>query len=1217
MTGRTWLLLALLPVTACVGPEGEGLLPTPDGTGPRVIWDSKVKPLPDLPLPNNAATRLDPTSPTGRRINLSLQASTQAESLVRSKANTMDGFGTFSPVWVSFDKALDVEKFRDDMLDEDPNNDPVYLINIDHNSDEFGRVMPLEAGQGNYPLGLEWPWQYWDFDEHADSNNMLFETHDEDTNNNKELDPYEDIDFDGVLDKPNTWDSKDPGPNAIDTLIPFYDKQTNSLVLWPVVPLKQKTTYAVVLTDRLVGEDGQPVRSPFPYVNHLNQTDDLAALAETLPAVGSSVNNVAFTWTFTTQTITDELVAIRKGLYGAGPLGWLANDYAPQIAPKQAMSTDEYGDPVENTLILPQDVFDSLLTIAGNALYPDKVVSGIVDDLEAVDYWVMGTFQAPNFLADQEGYADALAGHDAEARSKYPCDDNESFLIDLDKGTASVETQTVSFICSIPKKTDKFQAPFPVMTYGHGYSGAPFEVFGFAGRMAHFGWAFCGLDAPGHGLALPVEEGMDWNQMINGILDSYLPQLKTFFVNFQGGRIRDLDNDGVVSAFDNGGDFWSWDIFHMRDMVRQGVIDHIQFIKTLRSLGGENPLQWDTDGDGTADGIAGDYNKDGVPDFGTAKNIRYPVWGQSMGAIISQVLVGVEPAVESSTPVSGGGGLIHVGIRCTNPGVPEAVLLPMLGPLMVFSPTSDGKIEIAWMINHLHEEYPRAVKDKERAYPREHYYPFARTDQIEPGDTVFVTNVTNGEVRRSFRRPLPEGETEVGTCKEDSSSDAYGECIKEKANCQQFIANWDKPECAKWHGWRISIPCDAADTMTRRLLLGLKAGDTEPVPVSCGVDPTTGTADWYVEIDEDGNPIDDATCDSPKPELATLFGDEIRIDIYRGWVEEQNGKMMRLKSDGSWESAEPKAVIDTFGSNGEGDAWENYNPLVYLGAKYPAETPLIALGTGYGRARNTPDFRKLMSVAAFIVEKGDPIGYAPHYAKRLDCGCGYDDGICPEGTCLHPSANVILYHSIGDPNVPVSTDMSLARAAGILDYEGPDSRNSILLRAHANEGVEKYRRHLSSKITYTDWLNDPKPGATTHYLIKDPRWMEEFEVDAAETPGGWMPLHADIDNQDAGIDEFGEPAVEGYTPVSVQTEDGGIRALRFPYTKSLGSHGVEPSDPRHDFNINNFVVNQMAVFMTDGKLYDSPCLSNSSCAFLPESVRASESVHTTGVALPE
>lgn len=46
----------------------------------------------------------------------------------------------------------------------------------------------------------------------------------------------------------------------------------------PIVPMREATTYAVVLTERLTSPEGDPVRSPFAAVNHSSQTDALARL---------------------------------------------------------------------------------------------------------------------------------------------------------------------------------------------------------------------------------------------------------------------------------------------------------------------------------------------------------------------------------------------------------------------------------------------------------------------------------------------------------------------------------------------------------------------------------------------------------------------------------------------------------------------------------------------------------------------------------------------------------------------------------------------------------------------------------------------------------------------------------------------------------------------------------------------------------------------------
>ncbi|MBM4398576.1 MAG: hypothetical protein FJ087_23185, partial [Deltaproteobacteria bacterium] len=226
------IAIAVPLLAAACGEAPAGLRPTPAGNGPRIVYDVTAKPLPEIPMPNDVATRPDPSSATGKRLNVSLQATTRAETKLRNKVDQLDGFGVFSPISVRFDDpaarakgqpAIDLAKVRDRIAgapgkgpDHDPANDPILLVCVDRSSPDFGAVVPLDAGQGNFPIVLEWPWQYWDQDEHRDSVNLLFETHDEDANENGRLDPYEDIDFDGVLDRPNTWSGKDPGPEGAD-----------------------------------------------------------------------------------------------------------------------------------------------------------------------------------------------------------------------------------------------------------------------------------------------------------------------------------------------------------------------------------------------------------------------------------------------------------------------------------------------------------------------------------------------------------------------------------------------------------------------------------------------------------------------------------------------------------------------------------------------------------------------------------------------------------------------------------------------------------------------------------------------------------------------------------------------------------------------------------------------------------------------------------------
>ena len=72
-------MVAVLSSCDPSGPRAEGWAPTRQTGGPTVLWDAVAKPLPEIPLPNDAATRRDPASPTGRRLNISLDAPTELE----------------------------------------------------------------------------------------------------------------------------------------------------------------------------------------------------------------------------------------------------------------------------------------------------------------------------------------------------------------------------------------------------------------------------------------------------------------------------------------------------------------------------------------------------------------------------------------------------------------------------------------------------------------------------------------------------------------------------------------------------------------------------------------------------------------------------------------------------------------------------------------------------------------------------------------------------------------------------------------------------------------------------------------------------------------------------------------------------------------------------------------------------------------------------------
>jgi hypothetical protein len=125
-------------------PAGEGLLTvhTEDARGTRIQFDPLAQPMPEIPFPNDLATVLDPGSPTGRRLNIRMHAPTLLEQDVRTNVNELDGFGTFAPITVSFERPLDLRTVT---------AKNIRLVNIDPGSPRFGEEIRMEFPPHDLP----------------------------------------------------------------------------------------------------------------------------------------------------------------------------------------------------------------------------------------------------------------------------------------------------------------------------------------------------------------------------------------------------------------------------------------------------------------------------------------------------------------------------------------------------------------------------------------------------------------------------------------------------------------------------------------------------------------------------------------------------------------------------------------------------------------------------------------------------------------------------------------------------------------------------------------------------------------------------------------------------------------------------------------------------------------------------------------------------------
>ncbi len=714
MTPATPSLTRALPWLGCFLLAGcgsaEGLRLTPAGTGPTIVVDWDADPLPELPFPNDLATRVDPGSPTGLRLNFSADAPTELERTAREKVNELSGFGLYSPITVRFDAPLDLDRIAARHADDgDTADDLVLVVDVTLGSPTFGQIAPLDVGAGRFPLDLFETDNYFLNDPRSESPTLLFETVEEDLNGNGLLDPGEDTDGDGTLDHPNVYPE---GGDPRSDLLTWYERETDTLIVRPAVPLREETTYAVLLTEELVGTDGAPVRSPWEWVNHTRQTDALEPILEMLPGFGHELDDLAFAWTFTTGRVTGDLVDVRRGLHGEGPFARLATEYPAGLS--EAVQVREVEG--ENNYRLPAARIVGILDAGG--FFPAEAADLLTEGYAFADAFVGASFTTPNLLTDRDD-----GGRD---------DTDEWWQIDAMTGEMSHAPAEVAMTCLLPKADAEHQPPFPVTIYGHGYKSDRSELLLFGWTMNRVGIATCAFELPGHGVYFKPED----REIFGSLLEA--AGLYPFLQHLEDGRARDVNNDGEP---DSGADQWIADSFHTRDMVRQAVVDTAQAVRALKACGTASS-GLDIDGDGQ-DEVTCDWDADGVADIG-GPGVPIHLMGGSLGGIIAGISAAVEPDLDAVAAVVPGGGLMDVGWRSALPGVIEAVAGRVMSPMVVGLPGEAG-FQIVQNVNS-------GTKMRQ--------VHVATLPEAPTGGSFRVENLSNGEVREV---PIPaDGRFRIG-----------------------------------------------------------------------------------------------------------------------------------------------------------------------------------------------------------------------------------------------------------------------------------------------------------------------------------------------------------------------------------------------------------------------------------------------------------------------
>lgn len=750
----TWMAaLAVGALAMGCSPEPEGLMEAQPAKV-TVKMDLFHKPLPEITLPNDLATRYDITSPTERRINASMVAPTGFEARLRELVDTLDGWGVMQAITIPFTGPIDVNSIlsRHDDADYDTSDDAIYVVYLGPDPAHVGELHRVDLGNGNYPQVMERRQLYWKNDPRGDTMALLYEEVTEDLNANGildpgedangngtldpgedldgdgELDPPEDTDADGLLDVPNYLPGENPAASDLagrtDALMTFYERATNTVIARPMVPYRDGATYGVIVTRRVLDIEGNPVGSPYPYINHTAQTRALEPLMKNLPE-GLSPQDIAYTWTFTTQTIRRGWQGVRDDLYSD-----LGEAYPAVIDEILPMRDAGHFPGMTNPHLLYGETWKPALREVAEQLLGEEegeFLTGLVDGAGYVDFYTVGSFTSPQLHPRHDADGEALPLHD------------QVWPADLDKGLTDIARgEKVFYSLSVPRKEVSVRGegkPAPIIIAGHGYTSNRFEVMQFSSYLARHGMAVIGIDGPSHGISIGAGELALAKAVFGGM------GLGASGDALLSDRAFDQNGDGFT---DSGADFWTSYLFHTRDMVRQFALDYMQLIRVIKSFDGKRRWAHDVNGDGENE-LAGDFDADGVLDISAESDIY--VFGGSLGGIMSMVLGAVDPAVKAIAPVSGGGGYGDMGPRSTQGGVYQAFILRVMGPLFVgtIDPEGNGDMLIETIVCDLNDDQT---------------YPVASVSGVKPWDTMIVENLANGERRCGY--VSPEGTVRAG-----------------------------------------------------------------------------------------------------------------------------------------------------------------------------------------------------------------------------------------------------------------------------------------------------------------------------------------------------------------------------------------------------------------------------------------------------------------------
>ncbi len=319
----------------------------------------------------------------------------------------------------------------------------------------------------------------------------------------------------------------------------------SSIAILPLAPLKESTDYVVLITNGVLGADGQAVTA--------NRT--FGWVAGTVPLTGAPV-----------APLEPLRRSVNSMLEAAGALG------VDRTTVVQAWSTKTQSiTPVMNA-VKNASQSGGAIAVAPTGL----TTNNINEALPGIADVYIGTLDVPYYLAQPEG------PNDAAAIASFWRGEGGSFLTRFNPQPIATSVQTIPVLMTLPNANSGQAMPeagWPIVIFVHGVTNDRTNMFAIADSMAQAGFAVVAIDQAMHGITDATSPLAAANTPFPNDRE------RTFDIDLVNNETGEAGPDGIVDP--SGRHYYSpAQLLNTRDNLRQSAADLLVLSASLGSIPG-------------------------------------------------------------------------------------------------------------------------------------------------------------------------------------------------------------------------------------------------------------------------------------------------------------------------------------------------------------------------------------------------------------------------------------------------------------------------------------------------------------------------------------------------------------------------------------------------------------------------------------------------------